>query len=166
MADIEKNGNGDGNVVNLPNNQAEREAAGEFDPDGKPASEGDGQSLEDIEKNGGVDEEDDGQFAFVVEEQGRRITLGTLINRGTPVEYRVTMGSKSVGARGGLIDPNDANILLVVRGVISNVDTKFTRDDDGRITKATIYMNIAPKVVLPAASEAAKVLLHGEPVAA
>ncbi|MCA1571241.1 MAG: hypothetical protein LC798_13160 [Chloroflexi bacterium] len=107
-------------------------------------------------------EEDDGQVAFVVEEHGRRMTLNQLIQRGTPVEHRIVMGSKSTQLTGGLLDPT-RDIFLAVRGVLGDVKVAFTRDAEESIDKVTIYQNVTPKNVQNAQTEAGRVLLHGEP---
>lgn len=118
------------------------------------------------EGEGEPDEESDGQFAFVTEEAGKKVSIGTIIARGTPVEYRITMAGKSNVLKGALMDPADTMILMLVRGAISKYEVSYTRDDDEKITKVTVFVHIAPKHVLHARSEAARVLLEGEPAEA
>ena len=130
-------------------------------------SDGDTQSLKDLEANGATGEEDDGQFVFEIPESGKKITLGTMIPRGTPTEVRYKMSGKSIpNVSGGMIDPSDTTGLLLVPFTVEDVDTKFTRDGAGNIEKATIYIVIAPKHVVNARSEAGRTLLLGEAAAA
>lgn len=139
--------------------QREREQTADFDAADPGAG---GRSLEDIE--GAGDEEADGQFAFVVPETGRKITTGTLVPRGTPTEVKYKMSGKAIpNVTGGLPDPADTDGLLLVSFIVEDVDTKFTRDGEGKITKATHYVVLAPKHVVNARSEAGDVLLRGEP---
>lgn len=122
-----------------------------------------GKSVEERAAEGETEEEPDGQFAFVSEdEQGRRLTFGTFIPRNTPIEYRITMGSKSNVLRGKLLDPTE-DVMMLVRGKVSEGNVKFTRDEHENIQKATIYLVIAPKTVINAKTEQAAVMLHGEP---
>lgn len=110
-----------------------------------------------------TEEDDDGQFAFVSEDEaGRRLTFGTFIPKNVPIEYRITMGSKSNVLRGKLLDPT-TDVMMLVRGKVSEGNVKFTRDEDENITKAIIYLVIAPKTVVNARTEQAQVMLHGEP---
>jgi hypothetical protein len=112
-------------------------------------------------------EEADGQFALEVPESGRKISLGTLVPRGTPTEVRYKMSGKSIAnVRGGLPDPADTSGLLLVSFVVEDVQTKFTRDADGKIEKAVHYVILGPRHVVNAHSEAGEVLLRGEPAAA
>ena len=68
---------------------------------------------QDIEAAGGVGEEDDGQL--FVWEQGRKVTLGTLIARGIPVEHAFVFGGKRAKGSGGLMG-FDEKPLMIVRG--------------------------------------------------
>lgn len=121
----------------------------------------DGKGL-DVGDAGTTEEEDDGQYAFVVPQTGKRITLGTMIPRGCPTKVRYKMSGKSIGnVKGGLLDPSDPNGLLVVAYVVEDVQTKFTRNSDRKIESATIYVVLAPTEVVPAHSEAGQVLLNG-----
>jgi hypothetical protein len=150
------------------------------DPDGgaDAGAEGSDQSLEELEaarqraaeeeaERQREQEEADGQFALEIPTTGRKITLGTMVPRGTPVELKYKMSGKSIpNVRGGLPDPADLTGLLLVTFLVEDVDTKFTRDGTGKIEKATIYVTIGPKHVVNARSEAGEVLLRGESEAA
>ena len=141
-----------------PKTQAEREKEPGFTDE-----HDENRSIEDLagDPETKVGEEEDGQFVIDAGD-GKRITLGSMIPRGTPIEYRVVMGSKSIGAKGGLIDPNDTNIMLLVRGVVGDVDVTFKRNEDESIEKAIVYVTIKPKTVYNAKTEAARVMLGGE----
>lgn len=147
--------NGKGDVANL---DAARGKRGRSIEERAEAGEGD---LPDL----GTEEEGDGQFAFVSEGDGKRITFGTFIPKGVPVEYKITMGSKSNVLRGKPLDPQD-DVYMLVRGVIADGNVRFTRDENEKIVKATIYMVIAPRSVINAHTEQAQVMLHGEPAGA
>lgn len=140
--------NGNGSTVSLEEHRRRGRSAADT-----PASEAETQ------------EEDDGQFAFEVPEVGgKKVTLGTMIPRGTPVKYAYKMSGKSVpNVKGGLIDPSDQNGLLLVSYVVEDVDVKFTRDSDRKITGVTVYVVLAPRDVVNARTEAGRVMLLGEP---
>lgn len=106
-------------------------------------------------------EEDDGQFAFEVPSSGgKRITLGTAIPRGVPIEHRVVMTSKSIAnPKGGLLDPSDTDGLLLVPYLVESHRPTYLRDGDGEIKKVIVYTTIKPKHVVNAQSEAGETLL-------
>lgn len=101
-------------------------------------------------------EEDDGQL--FVWEQGRRVTLGTLIARGTPVEHAFVFGGKRLKGRGQLMGFEEDS-LVVGRGLVSKTSVVPTRDEDEKVTKATIETHLAMKVIVPADSAEAEGLL-------
>jgi hypothetical protein len=103
-------------------------------------------------------EEDDGQL--FVWEQGRKVTLGTLIARGIPIEHAFVFGGKRLKGRGQLMAFED-DAVIVGRGKVEKVSIVPTRDGDEKITKATIETHIALKVVVPANSDEAAGLLRG-----
>jgi len=131
-------------------------------PTGKNGTEvedaAEGQSLEDLEESGATGEEDDGQF-FVWEE-GRKVTLGTLIGRGTTVEHAFVFGGKRQKGRGSLVGL-DEDVFLVARGRVEKTVVVPTRDDQERVTKVTIETHIASKVVVNADSDEAMGMLAG-----
>lgn len=113
-----------------------------------------------------VGEDDDGQL-FVIEEQGRRVTLGTLYHRGTPVEYRFVLGSKSVPARdAGLIGFQNPDLTLVVPVRAGDVKVSPTYNPDGTVKKITIYAAMKPLDVIDARSERGREALAGAAVPA
>ena len=134
---------------------AARRAAGEQDDDG-----GEGKTLEQLEAEGAerIAEEDDGQM--FVWEQGRKVTLGTLIARGTTVEHAVVFGGKRLKGAGQLIAFDD-DVLFLTRGLVSKTSLVPTRDDDERVTKVTVEVKIAAKSVVNANSDEAESLLGG-----
>lgn len=107
-------------------------------------------------------QEDDGQtFMF---EQGRKVTLGTLIARGVRVEYEIKLGGKAVKGKGemGLIGFDSPEILLVVPGRAGKVEIDPTYDADGTIDKVTVRAHIKPQMVYDASTEAGQAALRGE----
>lgn len=173
-------GDGSGVVTDLRRRQAERDAAkgdAAATDDAPAASGGDaldperGESIAERAANGDggkQDEEDDGQFAFEVPtpDGSRKITLGTFIPRGTPIEYRIVMKGKSQKGVGGLLDPTDSNLLLVVPCVVESAKPTFTRDGNGKIEKCVIYVEVTPRLFVEARTEQARLLMHGEPPSA
>ena len=128
-------------------------------PTGGKGATGDGdQSLEEMEANGTTGEEEDGQM--FVWEQGRKVTLGTIIARGTTVEHAFVFGGKRLKGKGGLVS-FDEDVFLVVRGLVGTTAIVPTRDDQERVTKVTIETHIASKVVVNADSDEAMGLLAG-----
>lgn len=97
-----------------------------------------------------TDEEDDGQM--FVWEQGRKVTLGTLIARGIPVEHAFVFGGKRLKGRGGLVAFDD-DVLVIARGKVGKTSIVPTRDEDERVTKVTVETHIRAQVVVPADSE-------------
>lgn len=150
---------------------AAKRAAKGSDGDGEGSGD---QSLEELEREReklaaeqAASEEADGQFALEIPTTGKKITLGTMVPRGTPVEVKYKMSGKSIpNVRGGMPDPADTTGLLLVSFIVEDFDTKFTRDADGKIEKATVYVVLGPKHVVNARSEAGEVLLRGEAEAA
>lgn len=102
------------------------------------------------EQGDDIGEEDDGQM--FVWEQGHKVTLGTLIQRGIPVEHAFVFGGKRLKGSGGLVGHND-DVLAITRGKVGKTSIVPTRDDDERVTKVTVETHIAAKVIAPADSE-------------
>lgn len=106
---------------------------------------------EDEPKDGeGVGEEDDGQL--FVWEQGRKVTLGTLIARGTPVEHAFVFGGRRTKGGGGLMGFGEKP-LMIVRGGVGPVKIVPTYDDDEKVSSVVIEQHVNAKVVHPADSE-------------
>lgn len=145
----------DDNVV--PMNQKDREASADFDPVTPPADD-------DADRD--VDPDATSQFVFDIPSTGRKVNLGTLVPKGTPIKIRYKMSGKSIpNIRGGLMDPADTTALLLCTVILEDVDVKFTRDSDLKITEATVYLILAPRDIVNARSEAGAALL-GEQQAA
>jgi hypothetical protein len=106
----------------------------------------------------GVGEEDDGQL--FVWEQGRKVTLGTLVGRGTAVEHAFVFSGKRMKGSGGLVALDD-DVLMVARGRVSKTSIVPTRDDDEKVTKVVVEVHIAPRALVPADSDEAMGLLAG-----
>jgi hypothetical protein len=105
-----------------------------------------------------VDEEDDGQL--FVWEQGRKVTLGTLIARGTPVEHAFVFGGKRLKGKGGLMG-FDEDALVIVRGRLDKVAVVPTRDSDEKVTKVVIETHVAAKTLVNADSDEGLGMLAG-----
>lgn len=107
-------------------------------------------------------QDDDGQlFAF---EHGRKVTLGTLIGKKTPVEYEFKMQAKGIpGAAGmNLMAFDDPDRVLVVPGRAGKVEVDPTYDGEGNVKKVTVRANFKPSMAYDSRSEAAQVALAGE----
>lgn len=103
------------------------------------------------EPDAGIGEEDDGQF--FVWERGRKVTLGTLIARGTPVEHAFVFGGKRTKGQGGLMG-FDEKPLMIVRGKPGPVKIVPTYDsDEEKVTKVTIESHVNAIIVQNADSE-------------
>lgn len=108
---------------------------------------------EDAELRQGDGEEDDGQL--FVWEQGRKVTLGTLIARGTTVEHAFVFGGKRLKGKGGLMAFDD-DAMVLVRGRLDKVAVVPTRDSEEKVTKVTIETHVAAKTLVNADSEEAR----------
>lgn len=131
---------------------------------GDPAGDDGKQSIEDM-ANGADEEhgeEDDGQL-FVLEE-GKTVTLGTLIKRGTPVEYEFKLSGKAIpGAKGmGLISFADPERTLIVPGRAGKVEVDPTYAPDGSVKKVNVRVHFKPTTAYDARTEAGRVALRGE----
>lgn len=120
------------------------------------------QAGESIEDRAGEEpeEESDGQFTFVVEENGKQVAFRDLIKRGTPIEYRYQLSGKSIAnVRGGLIDPYAASHMMVADCVLDSVKDQYIRTGDGTVDKVILYVTLKPRAVQQAFSEAGQVML-------
>lgn len=117
------------------------------------------------EQPAGQEEEHDGQQAWDVDPTGRKMTLGSLIPRNTPVEYKTKVDGKSVALRGGINDPTVEQIAVSAL-VTSKFEISYTRDDRGQIVKCIVTEHKTPKAINPAKSEAGQMLLAGDVTAA
>lgn len=99
---------------------------------------------------GGASEEDDGQL--FVWEQGRKVTLGSLIARNVPVEHHFVFGGRRQKGSGGLMG-FDETPLLIVRGKPGKVQIVPTYDEDEKVSKVAIENHVDARIVKPAGSE-------------
>lgn len=114
-----------------------------------------------------LQEEEDGQFALEIPDTGRKITLGTLIPRGVPIEHKYkTKGKPIPNVKGGLMDPSDTSGLLLATRVVEKVVVSFTRDADLNIEKAIVETHLGLRTVVNAHSEAGGLLMSGDAEAA
>ena len=154
--DAEDHGTGgaatDGEPVKLDSRRKGRSVNSQLDTDGG-------------EVPAGQEEEHDGQQAWDVDPSGKRMSLGSLIPRGKPVEYKTKVDGKSVVLRGGINDPNIEQVAVSAL-YTSKIEVAYTRDDRGQITKTIVTEHKTPRAINPASSEAGQLLLHGEPPAA
>lgn len=108
------------------------------------------------ETDADLDETDDEQL--FVWEQGRKVTLASLIARNITVEHAFVFGGKRLKGRGGLIAFDD-DVLVLVRGRVAKTSLVPTRDDQERVTKVVIETHIRSHVIVPADSDEAASLL-------
>lgn len=115
---------------------------------GKPLEEADDQAAE----------EPDGQLVFETYEQGKKITLGSLVNRGTPVSYRFKMTGKAVpNMKGGLMDPYSTSVMLIADCVVDTNSVQYIRDEQQRVKEAIVYMTVKPRAVADLRTEQGRV---------
>ena len=119
-----------------------------------------GQTIEDI-ANGSLTVEEDGQVAFVWE-HGRKVTFGSLIERGTAIEYRVRFGGMSIKGAGEPIPLEAKNVMLLGTFVVGGYAVDAVRDDEDNVEKVKVYVKLKPKSYVDAHSEAARAALVGE----
>lgn len=152
-----------------PMTQTEREAAADFEAsvDGHAATLAEGgeaaaerpRSMEDLETAAGG-EEDDGQF-FVFE-QGRKVTLGTLIGRNVPVTYEVKLTGKVLRGPGSLIAFSEPDVMLVVPSRGGKVEVDPVYAEDGSVKEVHVRQNIKARTFYDARTDAASAALNGE----
>jgi hypothetical protein len=113
-------------------------------------------------KAGGTGEEDDGQL-FVIEE-GAKVTLGTLIKRGTSVFYEFKLGGKAIKGAGGmgLLSFDQPDMTLVVPGRAGKVEVDPTYDGEGKIKHVTVRAHFKPSTIYDGRSSAGRAALLGE----
>lgn len=113
------------------------------------------------EAPGADDEEQEDDEELFVLDQGRRVSLGKLIPRGVPIEYRVRFEGKSMkgGNDMGLLAYNDPDIILVMSAREGKVVPEPTYDEDGRITKVTLVAHFKPRIIHDATSFEGRALL-------
>ena len=101
------------------------------------------------------------QEELFVLEQGRRVTLSQMISRGTTIEYRVTMNTKSIkgGNDMGLLPFNSPDILLVAPARQGKVTIDPTYNEDGDVLKVTVRVSFKPLTIHDATSVEGRALL-------
>lgn len=90
-----------------------------------------------------IDTADDGQM--FIWEQGRKVTLGTLIARGTPIEHAIVFGGKRVKGAGALM-AFDEDVTAITRWKVAKTSIVPTRDDEERVTKVVIETHVAVRM--------------------
>ncbi len=110
--------------------------------------------------NGGEGDEYEQEELFVLE-QGRRVTISNLIARNTPIEYRMTLNSRSFRGGGdmGLLPFSSPEILLIVPARQGKVIAEPTYDEGGEVEKVTIRCNFKPLTAHDATSAEGRALL-------
>jgi hypothetical protein len=117
------------------------------------------------EKPVGQDEEHDGQQAWDVDPAGKKMSLGSLIPRGKPVEYKTQVDGTSTKLKGGINDPSIEQVAVSAL-YTSKFTISYTRDDRGEIVKTIVTEHKTPRAINPAKSEAAQLMLAEQPDAA
>jgi hypothetical protein len=112
--------------------------------------------------NAPTGEEDDGQL-FVIEE-GAKVTLGTLIKRGTSLFYEFKLGGKAIKGAGGmgLLSFDQPDMTLVVPGRAGKVEVDPTYDGEGKIKHVTVRAHFKPSTIYDGRSSAGRAALLGE----
>lgn len=135
--------------------------------DGKPHSnvrhlkgKNGGSIAERTEADAGELEEGEQGELFVTLEGGRKVTLGSLVRPGTPIEHRFVMSSRSQPASGGLLDPYRTSHMLIADCVLDHVRPQFIRDSNQRVEKVILYSVMKPRRVQDVSSEAGQQMLR------
>jgi hypothetical protein len=102
-------------------------------------------------------EDSDGQQAWEPE-PGKRVSLGSLIAKGKPVEYKTTVQGTGVKLKGGINDPASEQVA-VSRLYVEGYNVRYTRDSDGHIEKTTVTEIKVPRTIDPAKSESGQLVL-------
>lgn len=103
-------------------------------------------------------EDPDGQQAWEPE-AGKRMSLGSMIAKGKPVEFKTTVQGTGVKLKGGINDPG-AEQIAVSRLYVAGYKIDYTRDADGAIEKTTVTEIKVPRTIDPARSEAGQLVLE------
>jgi hypothetical protein len=98
-------------------------------------------------------EEEGEQGELFVWEQGRKVTLGNLISKGVPVEYAFVFGGKRLKGNGQLIGMED-DVLMISRGKMGHTKLVPTRNDDETVKSVVVEVQVVPKVLQNADTEA------------
>lgn len=124
------------------------------------AAEGAGDDDGEDKADGG--EEKDGQFTFFTYENGRKIGLGQLVQRGTPVEviYEAKGRTLSNVSSAGMFDPFGPPVAMVGDFVVGSYKPTYLRDQDGQVEKVKLYGELKPRRLQSLGTEAGKVLLE------
>lgn len=112
-------------------------------------AEATGVSVEELEAQGGLQApvpapEADGQGVFFIE-QGRQVNFGTIIKRGTDVEYRVKFGGMSIKGKGTPVPLDTKDLVLAGRYMSGGLNFVPSHDEEGNITKITVYATLKPQ---------------------
>lgn len=161
-------------VPNDPMSQEEREAAAEHDGAGgsvthlpnRTAGNGNGGSSKDRAAAAGeepvIDEEADGQF--FVWEQGRKVSLGTLIPRGVDIEHAFVFTGKRIKAKGAAVQALDEKSLLLVSTISGGTKAVPTHDDDEKVKSVVIESVVRTKTVTAIESQPEEAVAMLRPV--
>lgn len=125
---------------------ADRELEAEMG--GHQEGEGGGNGSSSIEERAasGADirEEDDGQL--FVWEQGRKVSLGTLIPRGVDIEHAFVFSGKRIKGKGGLMALDEKSLLLV-RTLGGGSRVIPTHDDEEKVKSVVIENVVTTKSI-------------------
>lgn len=151
---------------------AENMGTGAAATDGQP--NGDGNGVTDLDSRRGrtgaqlatdgadepaaTSEDPDGQQAWEPE-PGKRVSLGSLVAKGKPVEYKTSVQGTGVKLKGGINDPAGEQVA-VSRLYVEGYNIRYTRDSDGKIEKTIVTEIKVPRTIDPALSEAGQLVLE------
>lgn len=132
------------------------------------ALNGNGRSIEDRAAEGDNELEPDAQEELFVLEGGKKVTISNLYGRGTPVMVEWQLSGKNLKGSGetGLLSYSDPDLLLVVPARAGKVEIDPTYNDDGSVKHVTLRQSLKARTFYDAQTEAAQLLLRGEPAAA
>lgn len=108
-----------------------------------------------------IGEEEDGQL--FVWEQGRKVSLGTLIPRGVDVSHHFVFRGKRIKAKGEL-QALDAKSLLLVQGLSGGTHAVPTHDEDEKVTSVAVESIVQTKTVTAIESQPVEALAMLRPV--
>lgn len=134
----------DGEPVDIEKRRKGRSAGAQLDTAGNEAAT--------------TGEESDGQTVWEVDPTGKKMSLGTLLPRNVPVEFKVQVQGKSINMKDGINDPQQEQVAVSSLSV-EGFNIRYTRDGVGNITKVIVTEIKVAKSVNPARSEAGQQML-------
>lgn len=104
-------------------------------------------------------ENEDGQFTL--ELAGRTVKLGGLVKANTPINYHYKVTGRSIPdvSKQAVIDPYESSFLMVADCVVDSIKPAYIRDGEGKVTEVNLYVELKPRFVLNALSEAGETVV-------